>query len=312
MLHLTALWHFDILLIRFRRFRRVKCVIIHPCIVYTSHEKDYCEKCGEANHLTINCFHKQAIQCHDCQMVGHKGKLCSYYHWGGGQGRLSKLRQDKTRDNFNINNFQNINSGVFVNRVQCLTFGHLNVRSLLPKIDEIRCILNSHNFDVFAVCESWLNHTITDSEIAVHGYGVHRKDRPNSIGGGVCLYVKNDYTFTVSNDLMFDDVEALWGELKLDSRSLLISVIYRPPSSGSSHFNYLLDMIENATKKKTGYNNIRRPELWLCCQRIPAFQSYSLHWIFVWYVSINHREDQGDPEYREYSRCDFNYESISP
>ena len=45
-----------------------------------SHEKDYCEKCGEANHLTINCFHKQAIQCHDCQMVGHKSKLCSYYH----------------------------------------------------------------------------------------------------------------------------------------------------------------------------------------------------------------------------------------
>ena len=100
------------------------------------------------------------------------------------------------------------------------------------------------------MCESWLNHTITDSEIAVNGYEVHRKDRQNSIGGGVCLYVKNDYTFTVSNDLKFDDVEALWGELKLDSRSLLLSVIYRPPSSGSSHFNSLLDMIENATKKK--------------------------------------------------------------
>ena len=24
------------------------------------HEQGYCEKCGEANHLTINCFHKQA------------------------------------------------------------------------------------------------------------------------------------------------------------------------------------------------------------------------------------------------------------
>ena len=45
-----------------------------------SHEKDCYEKCGEAYHLTINCFHQQAIQCHDCQMVGHKSKLCSYYH----------------------------------------------------------------------------------------------------------------------------------------------------------------------------------------------------------------------------------------
>ena len=49
---------------------------------------------------------------------------------------------------------------------------------------------------------------------------------------------------------MFDDVEDLWGELKLDSMSLLISVIYRPPSSGSSHFDSLLVMIENATKKE--------------------------------------------------------------
>ena len=97
---------------------------------------------------------------------------------------------------------------VFVNRVRCLTFGHLNVRSLLPRIDEIRCILNSHNFDVFAVCESWLNHTITDCEIAVNGYEVHRKDRQNSIGGGACLIVRM-ITFTVSSDLMFDDVEAL-------------------------------------------------------------------------------------------------------
>ena len=47
-----------------------------------------------------------------------------------------------------------------------------------------------------------------DSEIDVDGYTINRKDRPNSIGGGVCLYVKNDYTFTVSNALMFDDVEA--------------------------------------------------------------------------------------------------------
>ena len=84
---------------------------------------------------------------------------------------------------------QDTNAGVLVNNIQCLTIGHLNVGSLLPKIDEIRCILNSYNFDVFAVCESWLNQTIMDSKIVVDGYTVHRKDRPNSICGGVCLYV---------------------------------------------------------------------------------------------------------------------------
>ena len=74
------------------------------------------------------------------------------------------------------------------------------------------------NFDIFAGSESWLNDTIIDSEIAIEGYQVYRKDRPNSIGGGVCLYVKNEYDFTVCHDLMFNDVEALWGELNVDSK----------------------------------------------------------------------------------------------
>ena len=184
------------------------------------------------------------------RLVGHKSKLCKYYHCRGGQGRHSKLQHPESGKNSDSIKSQDTNVGVLVNNIQCLTIVHLNVRSLLPKIDEIRCILNSCNFDVFAVCESWLNQTIMDSEIVVDGYTVHRKDRPNSIGGGVCLYVKNDYTFTVSNDLMFDDVKALWGELKLDSINLLISVTYRSPSSGSIYFDSLLDMIENASKKE--------------------------------------------------------------
>ena len=90
-----------------------------------------------------------------------------------------------------------------------------------------------------------------DSEIAIEGYRVYRKDRSNSIGGGVCLYVKNEHNFTVCHDLMFDDVEALWGELNVDSQKLLISVIYRPPSMGSSYFNDILDMIEKASNKES-------------------------------------------------------------
>ena len=86
-----------------------------------------------------------------------------------------------------------------------MTFGHLNIRSLLPKIDEIMNFMPVSNFDIFAVSESWLNDTIIDSEIAIEGYQVYRKDRPNSVGGGVCLYVKNEYDFSVCHELMFND-----------------------------------------------------------------------------------------------------------
>ena len=49
---------------------------------------------------------------------------------------------------------------------------------------------------------------------------------------------------------MFNDVDALWGELNVDSKKILISVIYRPPSKGSFYFDDILDMIEKASNKE--------------------------------------------------------------
>ena len=72
--------------------------------------------------------------------AGQKANCAVIITVGMAKAAFSKVRHDKTRDNFNINDFKNTNSGVFVNHVQCLTFGPLNVRSLLPKIDEIGCI----------------------------------------------------------------------------------------------------------------------------------------------------------------------------
>ena len=43
-------------------------------------EHRYCKKCGERNHDTVNCFHKEAIECNDCHRLGHKNKWCSYYN----------------------------------------------------------------------------------------------------------------------------------------------------------------------------------------------------------------------------------------
>ena len=45
------------------------------------YEHRYCMKCGESNHDTTNCFHKEAIECSDCHRFGHKSKWCRYYNW---------------------------------------------------------------------------------------------------------------------------------------------------------------------------------------------------------------------------------------
>ena len=55
---------------------------------------------------------------------------------------------------------------------------HQNIRSLLPKIDEVRALIGSHKgIGILGVTESHLSKDISDSEIRLQGYKVYRKDR---------------------------------------------------------------------------------------------------------------------------------------
>ena len=47
---------------------------------------------------------------------------------------------------------------------------HLNVRSLFPKIDEVRQFAKDNPFHVLAFSESWLTGNISNSEISITGY----------------------------------------------------------------------------------------------------------------------------------------------
>ena len=60
---------------------------------------------------------------------------------------------------------------------QGLSIACINVRSLLPKIDEIRLILTLCSIDVLCICESWLDDSIYDNDIACDGYNIVREDR---------------------------------------------------------------------------------------------------------------------------------------
>ena len=57
---------------------------------YTTYlnKAEYCKKCGEQNHDTSKCFHRNVMDCHNCKRKGHKSKLCHFYPWRSGQGSL--------------------------------------------------------------------------------------------------------------------------------------------------------------------------------------------------------------------------------
>ena len=57
-------------------------------------------------------------------------------------------------------------------------------------IDEIRVLLSDFSFDILAINETKLDHTIFDCEIHINNYSIVCYDR-NSHGSGVAIYVKN-------------------------------------------------------------------------------------------------------------------------
>ena len=108
-------------------------------------------------------------------------------------------------------------------------FLHLNSRSLLPKISEIRLLAEKSRAAVIAITETWLDNTISDSEVSIDGYSLIRKDR-NRNGGGVCIYIMNRYAFNRREDISSSEDELLWAEIHLPkSRPIVVGVCYRPP-----------------------------------------------------------------------------------
>ena len=111
------------------------------------------------------------------------------------------------------------------------------------------------NPDVIGVTESWLTSEVLDSELALDGYDLFRKDRPvDREGGGVLLYVKKDL-HAVQYESPVDFPEQVWCYFSdANNTKCYIGVCYRTPTAdifGSLNHNLLQDIINDlgSTKK---------------------------------------------------------------
>ncbi len=110
-----------------------------------------------------------------------------------------------------------------------LHFLHININSLLPKIEEIRYIANLSNVSAICITESKLDHTISNSEIKIEGYDLIRCDR-NRNGGGVLCFIKDNLHFNQIH-IFGNDIENIFFEILLpNSQPITIGCIYRPPN----------------------------------------------------------------------------------
>ena len=109
-----------------------------------------------------------------------------------------------------------------------LSFVHVNARSILLKNDELHTLAASTKVAAIGVTETWLDTSVSDSEITIPGYLITRQDC-NREGGGVWRYIHCDITFNPKQDIGAGP-ESVWVELFMSkSKPILLGMCYRPP-----------------------------------------------------------------------------------
>ncbi len=113
--------------------------------------------------------------------------------------------------------------------------GHVNIRDIMSKTkkDDLKAIILFHQFDIFAVTETWLEEEIEDGEIDIPGYILLRNDRPPpKKGGGVLMYIRDCWDVCRENFKFKPPVESLMVTIRRRGiNPIKIFTIYRPPET---------------------------------------------------------------------------------
>ena len=142
-----------------------------------------------------------------------------------------------------------------INNSKGLRFIHLNTRSLLHKLDELREKLKA--FDVIVFSETWLDSATSDSMLNWKDFQLVRRDREemrNKKGGGVCIYIRSTIDFEIIHaydEFLGNNIEFLFLKLKPHMQKVLnLFAIYRPPDGKHGEFvkatTRILDQIDRS------------------------------------------------------------------
>ena len=141
--------------------------------------------------------------------------------------------------------FKQENRQAFSNRGLHLI--HLNINSLLPKIDELRYIATRTHAAVISISESKLDSAIFDPEIYIENYEFLRFDR-NRHGGDVACYIRSDISYKL-NSFLPNEIENITFDILMPhTKPITTGIIYQ---SNQSKF---LDIFEENLPKLNSNN----------------------------------------------------------
>jgi len=126
-----------------------------------------------------------------------------------------------------------------------VSFMHLNIQSIKPKMDNITAEYSS--LDILSFTESWLKPVDDNEELLIPDFKEpFRTDRQTRSGGGVIVYIRNNVNCVRRLDLEVNDIECVWLELRFKNYKVLDGTFYIPPSSSDAVWNNFSHSIELA------------------------------------------------------------------
>ena len=159
---------------------------------------------------------------------------CEYYI----EGKFNEMLQQK--------NILGVNN--------CLSLLHLNIRSLHRNLDSLTTLLKNVElrFSFIGITETWLWNSSLHPDIS--GYNFVHNPRKDRTGGGVVLYLADNFDFKCRPDLVFsctECAESLFVEInRPKEKNIIVGVVYRPPNQKLQNFMNSLDLLLASISKE--------------------------------------------------------------
>ena len=197
---------------------------------------------------------------------------------------LSKLSSQNSYKNEILNKRSKSNA----NPINYFKIHFCNTRSIYNKLNLITTHLNTENVDIIFFTETWLSKNISDSMICPNGYGLIRKDRLISRGGGVCMFFKShlkviEIERNNENCGLDENFDYLCVDVHDGKLIIRFFCIYIPPSSSRNVevINYICKIISKLSSSSKPFYLIGDFNLPLINWAIPKSDGDSAHDAFL-------------------------------
>ena len=144
---------------------------------------------------------------------------------------------DDNDENVTFNNhcsYQEFSNNVKYNNLSVI---HLNVRSLMKKLSDIKHLVSVYNPSVLLLCETFL-HKNNMSRVNIEGYDFYCENRTTGKGGGVCIYTKkslNGKKIEIEK-VPTNDIEQILVKISMEKKEIIVGELYRKPNTSEKIF----------------------------------------------------------------------------